>query len=97
MPPVTIPRRRPAGAGVAQRNACVRITTFPGYVPTRLEGYEAGPYPVPFAWSQECTGQAGSAVFESPFQMVVLTDLGLECPAVFELDGSDSPLQLRWF
>jgi hypothetical protein len=78
-------------------NACVRITMFPVYAPTLIESYDGGPYPVPFSWRQECTGQAGSAVFEGPFQMLALTGLGVDCPVLVELGGSDAPLQLRWF
>lgn len=81
----------------ATANACVRITTFPSYAPTLFECFEDGPYPVPLVWSQECTGQAGSAVCVSPFQMLPLTGLSLDCPVVFELHGSDAPLRLRWF
>jgi hypothetical protein len=78
-------------------DACAKITSFPGYAPTLIEAYGDGPYPVPFAWRQECTGQTGSAVFQSPFQQLPLTGIGVECPVIFDLGGSEGPLLVRWY
>jgi hypothetical protein len=78
-------------------DACARITRFASYAPLYVESFDAGPYPVPLSWSQECTAQSGSGVFESAYQRLPLSGISLDCPIVFEFAGSGAALQVRWY
>jgi hypothetical protein len=78
-------------------NACAQIASFPGYAPGILESYADGPYPVPFAWVQECTGRAGNGVFERPYHQVAFAGLGVDCPVIVDLGGSAVNMVLVWY
>jgi hypothetical protein len=78
-------------------DACAMITTFPGYPPTLLNSLDDGPYPVPISWRQECSGQAGLAVFTAAFTLLPLTGLSTACPVILDLGGSPQPFSLIWY
>jgi hypothetical protein len=78
-------------------NGCARITLFPTYPPTRFDSFDVGPFPVPFSWVQDCSQQSGSGVFQTPYQTLPLSGLSIDCPVIFEFDGSAEPINVRWF
>ena len=78
-------------------DACAQITAFPSYSPSLLESIGVAGYPVPFSWTQECSGESGSAVFTAQFQQVRLGDLSTDCPIIVELGGGDDVFALRWY
>ncbi len=77
-------------------NGCAKITDFP-YAPTLVDSFEFGPFPVPFSWTQVCTGQSGSSSFNGPYERRNLTGLSTACPVLFDLAGSSEPIQIRWW
>jgi len=77
-------------------DACARITAFPGYAPTLIDSYAAGTYPVPFSFRQECSGVAGTAQFDAPFDRVTVGGLSVACPVILDFGGS-APFEVRWF
>jgi hypothetical protein len=62
-----------------------------------IEAFAEAPYPVPIAWRQECTDQAGIGEFQRPYHQLQLGGVSVECPVIFDLGGSAAPLQLRWY
>jgi hypothetical protein len=61
-----------------------------------IDSYEAGTFPVPFAYRQECSGVAGTAQFDAQFDRVTIAGLSTACPVIFDFAGSAS-FQVRWF
>lgn len=77
-------------------DACARITAFPGYPPTLIDSYEAGTFPVPFSFRQECSAVAGTGQFDAAFDRVTLSGLSIACPVILDFAGS-APFEVRWF
>lgn len=87
-----------AGAVTAlPAEACARITAFPGYAPGLVDCAQNGAFPISFSWSQACTEQSGTGVFEGPFDRVPLSGLGVGCPVLFDFAGAAGPFEMRWF
>lgn len=75
-------------------NGCVRVRdNYPTWWSTltmRLENTNRGTYPVPFTWSNACTGSSGSAVFTRDWQAFMLSTTSRNCATVIDLKGSGS-------
>lgn len=78
-------------------DACAKITLFPGYAPSLMECYARGPFPVPFSWSQSCSGGSGTHTFTAPYQGLPVAPLTTDCPVILDFRGSAAPLELRWY
>jgi len=73
-------------------NGCVRVQSgYPswwGTRPMRLETAGSGHYPVPFTWSNTCSGSSGSGTFTADFQSKTLTTTNKACVTLIDLQGS---------
>jgi hypothetical protein len=78
-------------------NSCAKITLFPGYAPTLFDTLDVGPFPFGFSFTQACSGQSGTGTFNQAFQQTLLAGLSIDCAVVFDLQGSDAPVSLRWY
>jgi hypothetical protein len=75
-------------------NGCVRVRdAYPVWWNVRtmkLETTSNGTYPVPFTWSNTCSGSSGSATFTANWQARFLPNINDDCATVIDLQGSGS-------
>jgi hypothetical protein len=92
----------PANAVTVPDNACLRVRDgYPFWWGTRtmqLQDMSPGTYPVPFIWSNTCSGGAGSDTFTGDWQTKLLSPTSSSCATLIQLQGSGSgTIMLRYF
>ncbi len=83
-------------------DGCVKVTQFPSWwapVPPNLElgSTWSGSYPVPFSWSNTCSGSSGTGTFTADWQSQWLTNINKSCAVLIDLQGSGGTVRLRWY
>jgi hypothetical protein len=81
------------GHAVTVRNdGCVRVRdAYPSWWQTRamkLETTIGGTYPVPFVWSNTCSGSSGSSSFTNDWHARLLGNVSSACATLIDLQGS---------
>jgi hypothetical protein len=83
-------------------DACVKVSQFPGWWQftngslTLQSG--TGSFPVPLVWQNDCTSSSGDETLVQSYQSLLIgSGYGSSCPALIDLNGDGSPLQLSWF
>jgi hypothetical protein len=56
----------------------------------RLETAAGGTYPVPFTWSNTCSGSSGSGTFTANWQSKNLVTTNKNCATLIDLKGTGS-------
>ena len=85
-----------------QNDGCVKVQSgYPFWWGTRnmrLQSMSPGVYPVPFTWSNTCSGGGGSGLFSGNWQDQILGPTNAACATVIDLQGSGSgTIILRYF
>ena len=74
---------------------------YPGWWGIRnmqLQSTGGGTYPVPFTWSNSCTGSGGSDTYTADWQSRVFGPTSGQCATIVDLKGSGSgSLTLRYY
>ena len=83
-------------------NGCVRVKNgYPTWWTTlnmRLENTDGGTYPVPFAWTNTCSGSSGSGTFTANWQAHMLVTTSKNCATIIDLKGAgNGTIGLRYF
>lgn len=77
-----------------EAGGCARVQdAYPSWWGTRvmrLENTSPGTYPVPFTWTNTCSGSGGSGTFTADWQGQFLDVTSASCPTVIDLLGSTS-------
>src|SRR5690606_12576487 len=75
-------------------DGCVKVQSgYPSWWGTRamrLESAAGGAYPVPFTWSNTCSGSSGSGTFTANWQSKVLNVTKQTCATLIDLNGTGS-------
>jgi len=93
----------PDNAVTVATNACLRVRDgFPFWWGTNrtllLQDTSPGNYPVPFSWSNRCSGGAGSDTYTGDWQSKSLTPTSSACAVLIQLQGSPTGhITLRYF
>ncbi len=93
----------PANAVTVSTNACLRVRDgFPFWWGTNrtmlLQNMSPGNYPVPFTWSNACSGGAGNGTYTADWQSKSLAPTSSNCAVLIQLQGSASGhITLRYF
>lgn len=93
----------PANAVTVSTNACLRVRDgFPFWWGTKrpmlLQNMSPGNYPVPFTWSNACSGGSGSGTYTADWQTNTLTPTSSSCAVLIQLKGSSTGhITLRYF
>ncbi len=82
-------------------NGCVKITGYPSWWGTRqlqLQNMEPGTYPVPFEWSNPCSGGTGTDTITQNWQSFFMNNISDACPTLIDLNGAgDGNLHIRYY
>ena len=93
----------PDGQGtVVPTYGCVKVDAgYPGWWGTRnmtLQNNGGGAYPVPFTWSNACTGANGSGTFTTDWQSSTFGPTSAQCATLIDLLGpTGGQLTLRYY
>jgi hypothetical protein len=64
----------------------------------QLQDMTPGTYPVPFTWTNTCSGGAGSGTFTGDWQSFVLNPTSSACATLISLAGAGTgTITLRYF
>ncbi len=82
----------PGSDSTVSNTACLRVRDgYPFWWGTRtmkLETTTNGSYPIPFEWTNACSGSGGSGLFTGNWQAQLLSSVSAECATVIDLHGS---------
>lgn len=82
-------------------DACVKVSQFPSWwqftngALTLQSG--TGSFPVPLVWQNSCDSSSGNATLVQSYQSLPIGNYSDSCPALIDLNGDGSPLQLSWY
>ena len=83
-------------------DGCVMVRDhYPYWWGTRtmmLQTTSPGDYPVPFSWSNACTGSSGEGIFTGDWQNQFLSMTDDDCATLIDLQGSGiGSVRLRYY
>lgn len=92
----------PGNAVTVPIDGCLRVRDgYPSWWGRRnlqLQTADSGTFPVPYTWSNSCTGAAGSGLFTAPWQSQVVGPTDLQCATLVDLTGSGpGTVTIRYF
>lgn len=83
-----------ANVVTVRNDACLRVRdSYPfwwGQRTMQLMSWDNGTYPVPFTWTNTCSGSSGSGTFTTNWQKQLLNTTSSACATLIDLNGSGS-------
>lgn len=89
-------------ANLVASDACVMVDEYPSYFQwgpqqVSLQVRETGTFPLAGSYEDACTGTGGDFTFTDSWQQQAIGAHELGCPALIQLGGDGSPVDLTWF